>query len=238
MEGSTDPRAPADERCPLCGARAEPGQLVCLECGARLALDYRRPRGWKLPVAVVLGVLLVGAGGFAFALARLSDDAESEVASAPTEKEDERTASSGQRGERADRSERRPKPPARRERAARRERPVRRERPRSRRPERRPAASDRSARSWPAGRDGFTVVLISTEDPSSAREFARSARQGGTEVGLLRSNDYPSLQSGFWIVFSGVYRSRAEAQRAADRLGRGFPGAFPQFVNGSRAKRR
>src|SRR3712207_8151338 len=53
----------------------------------------------------------------------------------------------------------------------------------------------------PGGRDGFTVVLISTEDQASARQFERSARRGGTPVGMLRSDDYPSLQKGFWIVF-------------------------------------
>ena len=226
MEGSTEPRAPAEERCPSCDAPAEHGQLVCLECGERLSLDYRRPRGWKLPLAVVLSVLLVASAGFAFALARVSDDADSEVADAPAAKDEERASRNERRGERE-------RPRERREPARRRKR-----RPERREPERRPVATDRRARTWPAGRDGFTVVLISTEDPASARQFARTARQGGTPVGVLRSNDYPSLQSGFWIVFSGVYRSRGEAQRAAGRLNRGFPGAFPQFVNGAKAKRR
>src|SRR3712207_3192084 len=68
------------ERCPACGATGEPGQLVCLECGGRLALDYRRPYGWKLPVALVaLVVLLVGAGT-ALALNSAGADAEEEAA--------------------------------------------------------------------------------------------------------------------------------------------------------------
>jgi hypothetical protein len=50
---------------------------------------------------------------------------------------------------------------------------------------------------------------------------------------VLRSDDYSSLSEGFWIVFSGVYRNRAQADRAADRLGSRYSGAFAQFVNGA-----
>ena len=231
MEGSTEPRAAADTTCPSCDAPAEPGQLVCLECGTRLELDYKRPRGWKLPVAVVLAVVLVAAGAFAIAVSRVSDDAESEVADAPAgaEKrqadEDKRQAGKDKES-RTGKDRKRRKPPERRRERRRQE------------PDRRAASTDPRARTWPAGRNGFTVVLISTEDQASARQFARTARQGGTAVGVLRSDDYPSLSRGFWIVFSGVYKGRPEAERAANRLNRGFPGAFPQFVNGTKAKRR
>jgi predicted nucleic acid-binding Zn ribbon protein len=230
MEGSTDPRAPADTTCPSCDAPAQPGQLVCLECGTRLELDYKRPRGWKLPVAVVLAVVLVAAGAFAIAISRVSDDAESEVADAPAGAEERQT----EEEKRQPGEDKETRTGEGRERREPRERP--RERPRP--PERRAARTDPRARTWPAGRDGFTVVLISTEDQASARQFARTARQGGTSVGVLRSDDYPSLQRGFWIVFSGVYKGRPEAERAANRLNRGFPGSFPQFVNGTKAKRR
>src|SRR3954454_18879228 len=62
---ATDPppqnRPSLGSECPNCGAHADPGQLVCLECGARLALDYRRPRGWR-PAAAVIAVVLLIAG--------------------------------------------------------------------------------------------------------------------------------------------------------------------------------
>jgi hypothetical protein len=80
------------------------------------------------------------------------------------------------------------------------------------------------------------VVLVSVDDRRSAQSFARTARQGGTRVGVLRSNDYPSLDKGFWIVFNGIYRTRREAQRATARSSRAFPGAFPQFVKGARRR--
>src|SRR3954454_10860965 len=66
--------------CPNCGAHADPGQLVCLECGARLALDYRRPRGWSPALAVIAAVLLVGAAAFVITLNSVDDDAKEKVA--------------------------------------------------------------------------------------------------------------------------------------------------------------
>ena len=44
-----EPAAPAPEAltCPNCAAPADPGQLMCLECGSRLALDYQRPPTWE-----------------------------------------------------------------------------------------------------------------------------------------------------------------------------------------------
>src|SRR3954453_6464507 len=66
--------------CPNCGAHADPGQLVCLECGARLALDYRRPRGWRPAIAVIAVVLLLAGAAFAITLIAVDDDAKDEVA--------------------------------------------------------------------------------------------------------------------------------------------------------------
>ena len=49
--------APETVECPNCGAHADAGQLMCLECGSRLALGYQRPPSWRLPAAIV-GVLI------------------------------------------------------------------------------------------------------------------------------------------------------------------------------------
>ena len=74
-----------EARCPTCGASAERGQLVCLECGSRIALDYRRPPSWKLPLAIAAGVgailLVVAVIGWR----AVNDDADAEVASTPIE---------------------------------------------------------------------------------------------------------------------------------------------------------
>src|SRR3954470_10195696 len=71
--------------CPNCGAPAEPGQLMCLECGSRLALDYQRPPSWRLPAAIVGIVLLLAGIGVAIALAAVTNDADKTTAAVPTQ---------------------------------------------------------------------------------------------------------------------------------------------------------
>src|SRR5205807_5466060 len=73
----------AEASCPHCGEPAKKDQLVCLRCGGRLALDYRRPPGWKLPAAIVAMVALVAAVAFGWALRAVTHNAKTEVANAP-----------------------------------------------------------------------------------------------------------------------------------------------------------
>src|SRR5438270_11857847 len=60
--------------CPNCGAPADPGQLMCLECGARLALDYQRAPSWRLPAMIVGVVVLLAGIGVAIALLAAGND--------------------------------------------------------------------------------------------------------------------------------------------------------------------
>jgi hypothetical protein len=68
---------------------------------------------------------------------------------------------------------------------------------------------------WPAGRSGWTNILVSIpkvdgRDAAVARaEQAR--RRGLRDVGVLDSSRYPSLHPGYWMVFAGVYVSEPEA---------------------------
>jgi hypothetical protein len=68
---------------------------------------------------------------------------------------------------------------------------------------------------WPAGENGWTIALVSlpqTGGRAAALARARTARKKGlTEVGVLDSSRYASLHPGYWIVFSGIYASEAEA---------------------------
>lgn len=73
---------------------------------------------------------------------------------------------------------------------------------------------------WPAGEDGWTVVLASlpqTGGRQVALAQARKARARGLpQVGVLDSSRYASLHPGYWIVFTGVYSSEAEATSAIE----------------------
>jgi septal ring-binding cell division protein DamX len=197
----------ADVHCPRCGAAAERGQLVCLECGARVALVYRRPPSWKVPVAITAVVaLLLGVGAF-MAVSALSDDADREVAAAPP----------------------RPKPVATKTTGAKAEP----DKPKDAAPA---AAGDTivkrgSLYQWPRTLEGYTVVINSTEDRASATSFARSAaRAKAAKLGVIRADDFKTLPQGFYVVFAGFYEDRGKADEATERLNRRYPGSFTQAV--------
>jgi hypothetical protein len=230
MEQTTATRAEpvpeAEASCPHCGEPAKQDQLVCLRCGGRLALDYRRPPGWKLPAAIVATVALVAAVAFGWALRAVTHNAKTEVANAPAGKPTNggapKTAA----------AQPKPKPRSATKKQAR--------APAARPPKApsAPATAFNPPGTWPGALNGFTVVLTSTDNPGSAKETVRSVKQSGVPAGYLRSNDYPSLQKGFWLVYGGVYTTRAQAEKAVGKFGRGYPGAYVQWVDGATAARR
>jgi hypothetical protein len=89
---------------------------------------------------------------------------------------------------------------------------------------------------WPAGQSGFTVVLESIPASSSGRalalERARAASKAGLpEVGVLDSSRYSSLHPGYSVVFSGIYDSRGQADRAqAAANAKGFGAAYVRQI--------
>ena len=63
--------------------------------------------------------------------------------------------------------------------------------------------------------DGYTVVLASVPSDNgkaTAVQIAKRAlSQGLPEVGIIDSQDFAGLHPGYFVVFSGVYASNAEA---------------------------
>ncbi len=63
------------EACPHCGEPVEPRQLVCLNCGGRVALKEPTPAAREPMTAVAAGLvvlIVLGAGLFGFALSELT----------------------------------------------------------------------------------------------------------------------------------------------------------------------
>jgi septal ring-binding cell division protein DamX len=208
--------------CPTCGAPARRGQLVCLECGSRIALTYRRPPSWKLPAAIVALVSLLALAGAAGAYRAIDDDADREVSSAKLEpKEEKRDTTPAAKPKAAE-----PKPAK--------SKPAK---PKATQPE--PAeptpgglVKKGALYTWPTALDAFTVVVLSAEDRASATRFAQSvAEAGDAKVGVIRSDDFETLPKGFFVVFAGSYPTRPRAEQAATRLGRKYRSAFPQRVS-------
>ncbi len=68
---------------------------------------------------------------------------------------------------------------------------------------------------WPAGKEGWTIVLVSVpkvEGRGAAVARAAAARKKGLKgVGVLDSSRFASLHPGYWMVFTGSYPSEPEA---------------------------
>ncbi len=219
----------SDERpCPNCGEPVEPRQLVCLNCGARVALAEKR--SWaNEPVtaiaAALMAVIVIGAGLFGFAIAELTgDDGDdggqaAQAQNAPGSGEAPAVVS-GQ-GQEAESSPRTTLPPDRTETETAPAETVPTE----------PATNAESGAlpGWPAGLTAHTVVLVSSSDGPAARKVARGARRSGLEAGLFRSDPY-DLGTGLWIVYSGRFDTREGAAQQAAGLQDRYPGAYPQLV--------
>jgi cell division septation protein DedD len=228
----TDEREPVEEprasdepsgTCRSCGEPVEPRQLVCLNCGARVAL--KEQRSWVTePVAplaaALIVVIVIGAGLFGFAIAELTSDegdgseqaaqAGQAVDTAPAGPEAEGPAVVSGKGQEAERSTKTAETA----------------------PAEDPATDPTAVPGWPAGARAHTVVLVTTSDGPAARRVAREARGSGLEAGLIRSEPY-DLGSGLWVVFTGRFDTREGAARQAAGLQERYPGAYPQFVQRS-----
>jgi eukaryotic-like serine/threonine-protein kinase len=73
---------------------------------------------------------------------------------------------------------------------------------------------------WPQGRSGHTVVVGSvpvTRGREAALRQARAAiRAGLPGVGVLDSSQFASLRPGYYVIFSGFYRTVDGAQAAVE----------------------
>jgi hypothetical protein len=99
------------------------------------------------------------------------------------------------------------------------------------------APAKAAAGTWPTGRDGWTIVLGSYPHGAGedvADQAATQARKAHLpQVGVLDSSDWPSLQPGYFVVFSGVYGSESDASNALPQArGAGFGAAYTRLVAG------
>ncbi|HLH14563.1 MAG TPA: hypothetical protein VKV16_07210 [Solirubrobacteraceae bacterium] len=83
---------------------------------------------------------------------------------------------------------------------------------------------------WPAETSGYTVqlqTLAQSGTTVSAIEAAKSAAtaKGAKSVGALKSEEFSSLTPGSYVIYSGVYHQRKEAEKALASLKKSFPGA-------------
>ena len=186
--------------CRTCGAPAEPGQEYCLECGNRIDPPRRAP-AFAAWIVPSLVALLVAAAGAAAAIAATHDhSSRSRPAIVALSPLQPAPAPPASSGSRL---------------------------PKSGRP------TPQKLIAWP-GTNGYTIVLASlplSAGASAARARALAAlRAGLRQVGVLVSSSYPSLQPGYYVVFSGIYGSLEEAQSDLDRAKSAFAAAYARPI--------
>ena len=89
---------------------------------------------------------------------------------------------------------------------------------------------------WPPNKDGFTVVLKSvptSNGRSQAESAANKARTNGlSQVGILNSSDFSSLNPGYYVTFTGIYDTESQANAALPNArSKGFPTAYAREVS-------
>jgi hypothetical protein len=223
-EAAPDAAAPETLTCPSCGAPADPGQLMCLECGSRLALGYQRPPSWRLPAAVVGIVLLIAGIGVAIALASVTDNAAKTTAAAPAQPAPQNAPADTP----PTTSQPSPAPTASTP------TPTPSSAGTSSGTTSTPAETEAEPSGWPPGKSGFTVILASMPTKADAQKKLDAAKAAGiTGAAMLHSVDFPTLNPGYWVVFDGQYDSvdQAQGQAAADRGKGDFGDAYPRFVS-------
>jgi zinc-ribbon domain len=211
--------------CPRCGARVEPGQEYCLECGLRLpggglsgavGSAWQRRIGRSVPTSIwsVLGVLAVATAmtGVAIFISTGGDDqsANVEVATGPqsistptTAPATTETTASTETATTAATTQ--PPPP-------------------------RPQIVD-----WPPSQDGYTIVIASMPTTGGRAVAIRKAREALAarlpNVGVLDSGEFSSLHPGYYVVFSGIYPDQRGALGGIGRVQNLYPAAYIRQIS-------
>jgi sporulation related protein len=219
--------AAADTTCPRCGSSRAPRDRYCLDCGLRLptveggVASFRRrwvrrlgwyPGDW---IALALPTLLVAIAGAAVAIvvADRNRDAGAAVLTATSPVPVAEPAATAPSSQKAVDTTTLPVPPE----------------PGS------PTAGGNGRIGWPANRNGWTIVLVSYPRAggraSAVATAAKAVKAHLRQVGILDSGAYASLQPGYYVVFTGVFPSKDEADGAVSTARQaGFAGAYSRQI--------
>jgi len=225
--------AAAETTCPRCGARREPDQHYCLECGlvlpevsGRLPSLRRRwirrfgwyPGDWVWVSLLTLVVAGAGAAS-AIALTHHVNDAGPTFYRPPTAVSvtEPTTVPTATHPANVDTTTL-PTAPE----------------PNVTTPVKPPSAKNGQF-AWPKNANGWTIVLVSYPKtngrPSALQTANKAARSGLDQVGVLDSSLYASLQPGYYVVFTGVYPARTDADAAvATARQAGFGAAYTRQI--------
>ena len=77
------------------------------------------------------------------------------------------------------------------------------------------------------------MIIESASSQSGAEKVAQEAQDAGETVGILKSDEFSSLNAGYWVVFSGEYSSKSEAEDALDSIKSSYSDAYVRKITPS-----
>jgi hypothetical protein len=88
---------------------------------------------------------------------------------------------------------------------------------------------------WPAGGSGWTVELSSLDNATAGASDVKAAEtaataKGAKSVGVLNGDQHSGTPTGKYVIYSGRFSSRSQAQASVHSLAGPFPGALVLHV--------
>lgn len=221
-DGATPP--PEELRCVTCDALLAPDQTYCLECGAPTQIAPRLRRNGRTAWLVGLGLVVAGIGAGALAYAVSGDEggprgaatsgplSDTVIGSLPTDSTglDTDFPSVSLPTDTTFTEVTEPTDDTTTD-----------------------VDTGAFVSDWPSGRTAFTAIVSSVRDLAEAQGTAERVRsETGESAGILFSTDHAGLKPGYYVVYSGVFDTRAEAVTQAKKLAGDFAGAYARQVAG------
>jgi septal ring-binding cell division protein DamX len=230
------PPAAPERRCPRCGSTLSPDQEWCLSCGAAADTEIVEARGWRVPIYLSTGLAALALLGIILVIVALSggpkvsptptpSPAPTNAAPAPTATVSPvptATVSPAPTGSPSTSAT-----PSPTENPT--ETPSVSPSPTSTVSPTPTTSGSSSFPGWTGG-DGWTIIIESATSQSKAEKVATSAQNKGQTVGILKSDDYSSLNPGYWVVFSGTYTSKKDALDNLSSVQKDFKDAYVRHV--------
>jgi septal ring-binding cell division protein DamX len=221
------PARPPERRCPRCGSTLAADQEWCLNCGAAAGTEVVEPRGWRVPLYLGGGLAALAVIGVILAIVALAsrNDVVSQnptptpnnaappaasatpsplptltpLPSATPSPDPSATASPEPSATPSPEPTTSPEPTPTED------------------PGTREDGTGSTFPGW-SGADGdYTIIIESSKTQSGAETVAQKAQDAGeSDIGILKSDDYSSLNGGYYVVFTGTYSSKSEAEAALD----------------------
>lgn len=234
------PPGPPERRCPRCGSTLAPEQEWCLACGAAAGTEVVESRGWRVPIYLGGGLVALAILGVILAIAAMSD--REQTAQNPTP-----TPSAGAPAPSSTASPLPTITPAPTEAPTTDPNATPTEDPLAT-PTEDPLATPTEApttESTPAptedpglgttgsfsGNNGdWTIIIASETSESKANKVADQAADKNITAEVLNSDDYSSLNGGYWVVYSGAYAKKSEAEDALGPIRADYSDAYVKKI--------